>query len=114
MNSTFFLKNFKELTDWFSSASTSKKLYIIITIMGFGLYQLITYYDGEIKRRDAINDSRVNNLTNKLEDCNNQSKKQSIELIKILQESIKQTESLKIESERLKLKTEQQVKLKEQ
>lgn len=112
MSSSTFFKYFKDLIDWFSVASTSKKLYIIITIMAFGLYQLITYYDGEIKRRDSINDARISNLTDKLEKCNDQSKQQSKEIIEILQKSIKETESLRIEGERLKLKVEQQVKLK--
>jgi hypothetical protein len=112
MNSSIFLKYFKDLIDWFSIASTSKKLYIVITIMAFGLYKLITYYDGELKRRDSIHNTRIDNLTNKLEECNEHSKNQSFKLIQALQKQIKESESLKIEAERLKLRVEQQVKSK--
>lgn len=112
MDKTVFLKQIKELIDWFSVASTSKKLYVIITIMAFGLYQLITYYDGELKRRDSINDARINNFIDKLEECNNKSQMQSHKFIQMLQKQIKETESLKIESERLRLNVEKQVKSK--
>lgn len=102
----FFLTQLKPLIDWFENASLSKKLYIFITITAFGLYKLITYYDGEIKRRDSFNNSRIDTLTNKLEKCNEYSKNQSQELINILQESVKQTESLKLETEQLKLEVQ--------
>jgi len=104
MNKTIiFLKVFKEAINYFDAVSLSKKLYVIITIMGFGLYRIITYYDGEIKYRDNIHNARINSVYDELEKCNEYSKNQSQQLIKILQKSLKETESLKIESERLKL-----------
>jgi len=104
--SNFFLTQLKSFIDWFEKSTLSKKLYIFITIMAFGLYKIITYYDGELKRRDSINDTRINNITDKLEQCNEYSKNQSQELIKILQKSLKETESLKLETERLKLEVQ--------
>jgi hypothetical protein len=101
-----FLKIFKETINWFDSISLSKKLYVLITIMAFGLYKIITYYDGEIKHRDSVHNARIDTISNELERCNDYSKNQSERLIKILQNSLKETESLRIESERLKLDME--------
>ncbi len=64
------VKAYNSFINFFSGASPTKKIYILMSIMAFGLINLIQYYDGKLKDKDVDSANRIVALTDKLENCN--------------------------------------------
>lgn len=96
--------------DWFGKISLIKKVYATITILVFINATLIKYYYARISNIDDANNIRIDSITyfytRQLEKCNSENKKEYKNMLRVLQESLEQQNTLKLETEKLAIETE--------